>query len=154
LTNKSDNRSLFLYTALIFIVAILLIVISFFSKANLQKQHDEFIGEHTDTNSIAEKTAKISEENMILLDKVSDLNSEITDLNSQVTELTDKNTQLSEKLSNTELMLKIYNLIQQKRHIDAEQAYSQLDVTLIDNESLEFYEYLGEALRKNYNKRY
>ena len=154
MTGKNDNRSLFLYTALIFVVAILLIVISYLSKSNLQKQHNEFIGEHTNTSSIAEKTAKISEENMILLDKVNDLNSIITDLNSQITELNGENSELSEKLSNTELMLRIFDLIQQKRYIEAEQAYETLNVDFIEGQSLEFYEYLGKTLRKNYNKRY
>ena len=37
MTEKKDNKSLFLYTALIFIAAIVIVVISFFSQINLEK---------------------------------------------------------------------------------------------------------------------
>ena len=42
MANKNNNtKSLFLYTALIFLVALLLIVIAFFGEANLEKSIDE-----------------------------------------------------------------------------------------------------------------
>ena len=39
MSNKNDNKSLFIYTALIFVVAVLLIILSFFGQTNLQKKH-------------------------------------------------------------------------------------------------------------------
>ena len=35
--NKKENRSMYLYTALIFVVALLLILLAFFSQANISK---------------------------------------------------------------------------------------------------------------------
>jgi len=37
MANKNDNKSMFLYTALIFIVAVLLIIFSFLGQTNMQK---------------------------------------------------------------------------------------------------------------------
>ena len=41
MANKNDNKSLFLYTALIFFVAVVLIILSFFGQTNLQKKQLE-----------------------------------------------------------------------------------------------------------------
>ena len=81
MTEKKDNKSLFLYTALIFIAAIVIVVISFFSQINLEQKHNEYIGDQA-ANSITEKTAQLSEENMVLLETTKNLNQQ----NSQLTE--------------------------------------------------------------------
>ena len=41
MANKNDNKSMFLYTALIFIVAVLLIIFSFLGKTNIQKNQKQ-----------------------------------------------------------------------------------------------------------------
>ena len=41
MANKNDNKSMFLYTALIFIVAVLLIIFSFLGQTNMQKNQPQ-----------------------------------------------------------------------------------------------------------------
>ncbi|MBQ8300602.1 MAG: hypothetical protein IJX57_01365 [Clostridia bacterium] len=72
MANKNDNKSLFMYTALIFFVAVVLIILSFFGQTNLQKNQPEIEQnkEQTQTVSgITEKAAILSEENKVLLEQ-------------------------------------------------------------------------------------
>ena len=66
MANKNDNKSLFLYTALIFFVAVILIILSFFGQTNLQKKQPK-VEENTEqtqaVSGITEKAAILSEEN-------------------------------------------------------------------------------------------
>ena len=71
--NKENNntKSLFLYTALIFVVALLLILISFFGDANLEKNitHQNTSQENVTLefpNKIDERASQLSEENLRL----------------------------------------------------------------------------------------
>ena len=72
---QNNNKSLFLYTALIFIVAILLILIAFFGDANLEKSMNSALqtAEPTVTQkaeaSISERAAIISQENQKLMEE-------------------------------------------------------------------------------------
>ena len=70
LTKQSENnttqpKSLYMYTALIFIVALIVIILSFFGQKNLDK-----INKMTqDNKSISAKTAELSEQNMVLVEE-------------------------------------------------------------------------------------
>ncbi len=72
-TNKNNNKSLFLYTALIFIVAVLLIILSFFGQTNLEKNQPKVEESSQQTQApvsgITEKAAVLSEENKTLLEE-------------------------------------------------------------------------------------
>ena len=68
---NGNTKSLFLYTALIFVVALLLILISFFGDSNLEKSINANIPTPPPVateapNRITERSAKLSQENMIL----------------------------------------------------------------------------------------
>lgn len=92
--NKNNNKSLFLYTGLIFIVAVLLIILSFFGQINLQKNQPktEETEDIAQTNTgITERAAVLSEENKNLVEE-----------NSQ---LKQNNEELSEKLKQNDLLL-------------------------------------------------
>ena len=72
--NNNNNRSLFLYTALIFIVAILLIMISFFGDAKISKNLPTPSPNATVApDGITEKAAALSQENLRLTQEVAAL---------------------------------------------------------------------------------
>ena len=79
---QNNNKSLFLYTALIFIVAILLILIAFFGDANLEKSMNSALqtAEPTVTQkadaTIPERAAIISQENQKLMEENQKLKTE------------------------------------------------------------------------------
>lgn len=62
---NGPNKSLYLYTSLIFVVAILLIILSFFAMSN----RDNKLNETEQAQSITEKTAALSEENKNLAEE-------------------------------------------------------------------------------------
>ena len=81
MANKNDNKSLFLYTSLIFIVAILLIILSFFGQTNLQKNQPQLEENTESTNSgITERAALLSEENKNLIEENNKLKAENQEL--------------------------------------------------------------------------
>ena len=62
---EQHSHSIYMYTALIFIVALLMIVMAFFGQSNLNKNQ---IAEPTG-NTISEKSAALSEENLVLRER-------------------------------------------------------------------------------------
>lgn len=77
--NNHGNKSLFLYTALIFFVAVILIILAFFGQTNVQKNQPPISSEipvQTPT-SITERTSVVSEENAKLIQEVSGLKAEL-----------------------------------------------------------------------------
>ncbi len=63
---NNDNKSLIIYTALIFLVAIFMIVISFFAQTHLEELK---VSEKTAENvTLSNKAAQVSEENLQLVE--------------------------------------------------------------------------------------
>ena len=148
LTDKKSNNSLFLYTALIFIAAIVIVVISFFSQINLEKKHNEYMGEQS-ANSITEKTAQLSDENMVLLETTKNLNEQNSQLLQDNKDLTDRNTALENNNRSSEQLYKIFNLINIKDFDSARQELETLDSSSFSGEKLTFYEFLKKQLTDN-----
>ena len=91
MANKNNNtKSLFLYTALIFLVALLLIVIAFFGEANLEKSIDGAIStaepmkQDNKNNSITKRAATLSDENQKLLSENKSIKTENEELKAQL----------------------------------------------------------------------
>ena len=76
---KNDNKSLFLYTSLIFIVAILMIILSFFAQTHLEQS--KVSEQDAEKVSLSDKAAQVSEENMQLVE----LNKNLRETNSKLT---------------------------------------------------------------------
>ena len=91
---KPKNNSLFLYTALIFIVAIIMIIISFFGQSNIQKNQPV---KSEELNSITEKASQLSEDNRLLMEENKTLLEENRTLRTEISEQTDKNELTSEE---------------------------------------------------------
>ena len=86
MANKNDNKSLFLYTSLIFIVAILLIILSFSGQINLQKNRTQIEPNSESTNSgITERAAVLSDENKNLIEENNKLKEENKELQKKQT---------------------------------------------------------------------
>lgn len=83
LQKSNDNKSLILYTALIFLVAIVMIIISFFAQTHLEKLK---VSEKAAENvTLSNKAAQVSEENLQLVELNRTLrikNKELLDQNS------------------------------------------------------------------------
>lgn len=109
MSNKNDNKSLFIYTALIFSVAVVLILLSFFGQTNMQKnqpQIEEKQEEKTHTPfGIAQKASVLSEENTVLLTENSTLKKEIETLTADNDKLKAANESLEKSKKINDLLL-------------------------------------------------
>ena len=101
MANKNDNKSMFLYTALIFIVAVLLIIFSFLGQTNMQKNQPQVSESPDKEMSISEKASILSEENTVLLENNSNLKKE----NQENIQLKSDNESLTQKQSQNDLLL-------------------------------------------------
>jgi cell division protein FtsB len=91
--SKNDNKSLFMYTALIFFVALLLIILSFFGQTNLenhQPKAEDSTEQSQQLSGISERAAVLSEENNNLLDENTKITKENEDLKSENDSLTSR----------------------------------------------------------------
>ena len=83
---KSDNKSLIMYTSLIFLAAIVMIVVSFFAQQHLEQlKVSETEAENV---TLSNKAAQVSEENMQLVElnkSLKDANKVLTDENLALT---------------------------------------------------------------------
>lgn len=107
--NKNNNKSLFLYTALIFIVAILLIIIAFFGQANVEHNQPELKVTETInpskqlSSSISERAAVLSDENATLMTENQELKKENESLQKDL-----ENSKKSGEINNT--LIEAYSL--------------------------------------------
>lgn len=142
MTSKNENRSLFLYTALIFLAAIAIILISFFSQVNLEK----YGSEDSSPNTISEKTAQLSEENMMLLEMTRNLNEHNTQLLDENKKLSGKVSGLEKELNEIDELYKAFDLLNKGDNEKAKAVLDTLANAEFEGNQLEFYEYLQNEL--------
>lgn len=128
MTQNNNNRSLFLYTALIFIVAILLIIISIFGESHSSRVLPS--PSPSQESAIAEKASALSAENLRLTEEVSSLKAQNAETKKQL----EIYTSLSEAL---------YHKVQ--GNVDsAKQIIASLDYEMLDEKQKELYNSINE----------
>lgn len=100
---STGNKSLYLYTALIFVVAILLIILSFFAMSNRDKQMNEI----EETKSITERASVLSEENKNLAEEIVSLKSSNEKLTADLLNIAGEYLAEGDKLKANELIKNI-----------------------------------------------
>ena len=145
--NKNNNRSLLLYTALIFLAAIVVVAISFFAQINADKNHLMYGGEEIGNSSIAEKINALSNENQTLLKTIDLLQKNVDDVTQTNSELTDKVLRMDKELANAKAMYVVYDLIQQKKIEEAVLQMETVDPLFLTEEQKVFYNYLNEMIQ-------
>lgn len=144
MTTSKNNRSLFAYTALIFIVAIIMIIIAFFGQSNLEKNQP--LQSEEAMNTITEKAAQLSEDNRLLLEENRLIRTENTALSDEVQLLNDEKKQLQQEIENNNSLLEIYNYLYKGYKTKARTLLSELSKEELTETQLKFYNIL---LRKS-----
>jgi len=130
---KNTSRSFYAYTALIFIVAILMIILAFFGQSNLEKNQE--IPTHSEGKTITEKSAALSDENLALRDKISDMSEVIEKQESELLMAQTVN-QVNSQLIGAQILVEIGN-------IDGARAMiSTIDKASLTGDSLTIYKIL------------
>lgn len=136
--NKNNNRSMFLYTALIFVVAILLIVLSFFGEANLERNQPAIKGTMEPAKqlntSISQRAAVLSEENRILLEENQKLKDEIASL--------------KEKQEAADTLLSAMTYMSANDKANAQNELNKIDTKLLSEAQMSVYETINQFVEQ------
>ena len=132
MTDKKNPSSLFLYTALIFLVALIMIILSFFGQGERESMQQQ-------AKSLTEKATAISEQNYLLTEKVSTLEASVETKDSQINQLTKE----SENYKN---LIKANQLLNDEKFEEAQISINNVDSSLLTDESLILYNQLTEKI--------
>ena len=133
--NNKKQPSMYLYTALIFIVALVMIIVSFFGQKNLEKTNKAI----QNSKSISEKSAAISEENVRLVEENLVLNTQITEKDAKISELEDKITQTEGKIGNYELLMSAHSYYAANNIKKAKEVLEQVNFEILEGDSKVLY---------------
>lgn len=128
--NKSDNnKSLILYTALIFVAAIAIILIAFLGQANSMKSQGTLIAEKADpmNDGIAQKSAIISEQNESLLKENEALKALNEEFSSDKETLSTRIDELTINYTNGNTFCTVYQYIYEGNMDDAREVMSMVN---------------------------
>lgn len=142
--NKDNSKSLYLYTALIFIVALVMIVISFFGQSNLEKTNKAIQNQKT----ITEKSAALSEENMRLVEKnlelekaISEKDTAILNLNASI-ELKDK------KINSYNTLMSAYAYHSLRNYTKAKELLETIEYEILEGDAKVLYTQILDDVNK------
>lgn len=134
---KFGNKSLFLYTGLIFLVALIIIIITFFGQDRILRETNEQI--ETATAGITERAAILSDENMKLTEKVNELNAKIDSLSKELENLSRTN-------DDYETLFQCYGLIYTGDFFKANEILNSISKELLSENAMKLYDDLNGVL--------
>jgi hypothetical protein len=144
---SKENRTLYIYTGLIFLVAVVLIIIAFFGQEKLAKEQP-VQPEQTASAGITEKAAVLSEENRLLLGQVNTLKDEIIKITEEKDQLQESVKTHEEQKENTEKLISCYEFCIKGEFKQAEALYETLDINYITENLKPFYDDIGKKIRE------
>lgn len=132
-SNKNENKSMFLYTALIFAVALVLIIVAFFGQQNLKLKRDE----QAQNEEIATEIATELPSELATANPTSQNINELAMLENTNSILTAENKSLKDSVSVYENLLAAYSYATQASLDNAQKMIDSIDVNkLSDDQSL------------------
>lgn len=148
--SKNNNKSLYIYTALIFLVAVILILISFFGQSKLaQTQPDPISVE--EAHSITERAAALSEENARLLNETINLKNQLAEKENQLLEA-QVNLELYKKSrENIQLLLSANGYCSKKMYSEAKQIIENIDESIFTEDEKIIFSQIKKDIEKHDN---
>ncbi len=129
MAQRHENKSLFLYTGLIFLAAIIIIIVAFFGQANLERSQP--VPNATSApveEGITQKVSQLSENNALLITQNDTLTKYNAELESDIEALEARNAELEINYSNGNIFCSIYQYIYDKNYDDAEVVLNSINV--------------------------
>lgn len=143
MSNSNNNRSLFLYTGLIFLVAIIMIIIAFFGQSNLEKNQP--IKESV--TSIEDKTERLSEDNRLLLEQNQSLQDTNKLLTEQVSAMRSDEEEYQKQINNNDLLLDVYNMLYKGNKKSAAELLKTINADELTEKQKTFYTILQKKCK-------
>lgn len=142
--NKDNSKSLYLYTALIFIVALVMIVISFFGQSNLEKTNKAIQNQ----KSIIQKSAALSEENMRLVEKNIALEKTITEKDTAISNLNATIELKDKKITAYDSLMSAYAYHSLKNYTKAKELLDTIEYETLEGDAKVLYTQILKAVNK------
>lgn len=155
---KNENKSLFLYTSLIFVVSILMILIAFAGQNHIKivrQESDSGTSLSERVNSLNEQNAKLTNENAALTQKIAELentnttNAELIEsyLN-DINKLNNEKESLTNNNNNLNNLLKIKSFLDAQNYEEAKKIYDLIDVSRLNQEQKLYYDEITLKLQQ------
>lgn len=148
--NSGENKSLYLYTSLIFIVALLLIILAFFGQTNMQNGEPDVNTAIEETeqpsNGIAEKASVLSEENRVLLEEKTKLEEEIRTKDAIISGMENEKFNLNEKIRMNDLLLQSNGYLSVGNYQKAAEALNEVNYDSLSPDQKIIYNNVKNAL--------
>lgn len=132
---QRGNTHIYAYTALIFIVAILMILLAFFGQANVENEKHI----NTEGKSITERSSALSNENLSLRDRVDDLTEDVEEKEGELNVEREINAEHA-KIFSVQILVDLQNFAEAKNVIDT------IDQTKLSGDALLVYNKLNETI--------
>ncbi len=139
---KDNSKSLFLYTGLIFLVALIMIIISFFGQSNLEKTNQAI----QDQKSISEKAAAISEENMKLVERNIELETQLSQKTEEINNLNKVIENSNSVIEQYNSLMDAYSLVNVKNFDGAKKSLQKVDFESLDGDAKILYTEINDIL--------
>lgn len=136
MTENKNNKSLFLYTSLIFLVALLMIVVSFFGQSHLESIKET----EQKAKNLTEKTSMLSDQNLYLTEQVSSLTKTLEEKDSLLLSTESRLQEVTlreESLNNT---LAAYIKMKEKKKAKAKEYISLVNPELLSHDGKWLYD--------------
>jgi outer membrane PBP1 activator LpoA protein len=135
MAEKRRNFSLFFYTGLIFVVAVLLIIIAFFSQSKVEQSQPDQI--NAQTEGITQRAAILSEENKTLLEENMSLKKAQEENTRAIDELNGRVSFLEENVRISEAIISANGYVSKKMYSEARNILKQInEENLSDDEKI------------------
>lgn len=144
--NKNENKnikSLFLYTALIFLVALLMIILSFFG----QNHADKLKETEQRAQTITERASALSDENLRLTSKITELEGEKEALLKDLSEKTALLENITIQKSNEDKVMEAYVAYNQRRYSKAGEIIKEVNPDALGANAKELYDRIAQKLK-------
>lgn len=142
---KDNNKALFLYTGLIFLVALVIILISMFGQNNFKSKEVLSVSAPSGWG-ISEKAALISEENLKLEEENRSLKADLSDRDTKIETLTAENAAQAEVINNYNILLDCYAMYRDRKYEKAKNLFLTVNKSVLPAEVQFLYDELLEKI--------
>jgi len=142
---KTDNKSLIMYTSMIFVAAIVMIVISYFAQQHLDNLKTDEVNKAN--VSLSKRAEAVSEENMQLVELNKGLKEEKTKLEEENKLLTAERDGLLKQADSYKALIEVYTKIIEGDEEAAKRLLDQIYTEDLNQEQKDMFDYLAKELQ-------
>ena len=147
---KNDNKSLFLYTALIFLVALMLIIIAFFGQSHIKRSQPEIDEAAVETanpdSGLTERASVLSEENRLLLEENNEIKNQLSLQTEEINRLNLEVQNLNKHKEANDILMSANGYLSVENYNEALAALGRLDAESLTSDQKILYDSIKEKL--------